>query len=143
LARLHLDHNVSLRLALLLGMAGHDVVVTRDLGRSRSTDDTLLLSSVQAGRIFVTHNRRDFRLPHDAWLTWPAAFGMALPTHPGILVLDTAPPDILARVLLAFLRATSPARLANAIFWWHRHDGWRRPAIDDRWEPYEPGDAEE
>jgi len=123
-------------------MAGHDVISTRDVGHERS-DDALLLYSVQAGRVFVTHNRLDFRMLHDAWLTWPAAFGQALPPHPGILVLDTAPPAALARVLSAFLGATPPERLVNAIFWWHRHDGWRHPSGSPGWEPYQAAEDEE
>lgn len=116
---------------------------TRDIRASRQTDDAQLLASARSDRVFITHNRRDFRLLHDAWLTWPAAFGVVLPPHPGILVLDDAPYDDLARVLVAFLVGTPPERLASEIFWWHRLDGWRRPAIEGRWEPYAPGDAEE
>ena len=75
---------------------------------------------------------------HDAWLTWPAAFGMALPPHPGILILDSVPAETLARVLVAFLGDVLSERLANGIFWWHRHDGWRQPIAGAKWESYQP-----
>ena len=36
------------------------------------------------------------------------------------------------------LGEVSPERLANAIFWWHRHDGWRQPVAGGNWGPYRP-----
>jgi hypothetical protein len=62
--------------------------------------------------------------------------GSHSPHHPGILVLDAAPPETLARVLTAFL-GDAPQRSADAIFWWHRHDGWRQPIANANWEPYQ------
>jgi Domain of unknown function (DUF5615) len=138
LARLYSDHNVSHYIGPLLWTLGHDLVFSRDIGATSLTDDALLLSTVRANRMFITHNRKDFRMLHDAWVTWPVAFGMALPPHPGILILDQAPPETLARVLADFLDVTSPEQLANAIFWWHRHDGWRQPIAGASWEPYQP-----
>jgi hypothetical protein len=135
LAGLYLDHNVSLHVAPPLRAAGHAVVMARDLGLARLTDDAQLLSAVRAGRVLITHNRRDFTLLHEAWLTWPAAFGLTLPPHPGILVLDPAPHEALSGALDAFL-AAPPARLANGIFWWHRRDGWRRRIIGIGWGRY-------
>jgi len=134
-AGLQFDENVSLKLVPLLEAAGHDIVVMRDLRSPRMTDDALLLSSVRAGRVFITHNRKDFRMLHDAWVTWPAAFGMALPPHSGILILDSVPYETLASVIAVFLDEMPPERLANAIFWWHRHDGWRQPISGANWEP--------
>jgi hypothetical protein len=137
-SRLCLDHNISMKLAPLLEREGHDVEITRDVGGARWTDDALFLATTQSGRIFITHNRKDFRLLHDAWMTWPAAFGLALPPHPGILLLDQSSPETLMRVLTHFLDATPPERFANGIFWWHRHDGWRQPIAGAQWEPYSP-----
>ena len=67
-AQLSLDHNVSLKLAPLLEQAGHGVLTTRDIGGAQLTDDALLLASTQAGSVFITHNRDDFRMLHDAWI---------------------------------------------------------------------------
>ena len=136
MASLYLDHNISLRLAPPLRAAGHDVVTARDLGLTWLTDDAQLLSAVRVGRVLVTHNRRDFTLLHDAWLSWPAAFGLALPPHPGILVLDPAPRELLSAVLGAVLAAIPPTGLANGLFWWHGRHGWRWRIIGTRWEPY-------
>jgi len=112
---------------VLLVVDGHDVVTARDLSGERLPDDAQLLLAVRSKRTFVTHNRADFKMLHDAWVTWPAACGMSLPRHPGILVMDTA----------------SPERLANGIFWWHHRDGWRRPGIGASWEPHQPATERE
>ena len=98
----------------------------------------LMLTTVRLGRVFVTHNRTDFKMLHDAWVTWPAAFGLALPPHPGILALDAAPYQVLARAIAGFLDGMPTERLANAMFWWHRRGGWDRSILGGPWEPYQP-----
>ena len=135
LARLHLDHNISWHLVSPLQVVGHEVSVARDLGLTRLTDDAQLLSAVRASRVLVTHDRGDFILLYDAWLTWPAAFGIALPPHPGILVLDPAPHRTLFGILDAFLTAIGPTPLTNELFWWHRGGNWRRRVVGTGWEP--------
>jgi hypothetical protein len=75
---------------------------------------------------------------HDAWVTWPAAFGMALPPHPGILVLDSASPETLASVIAEFLGEARPGDLPNAVFWWHSRGSWDRSTNGGPWEPYRP-----
>ena len=75
---------------------------------------------------------------HDAWVTWPAAFGMALPQHSGILVMDSASPGTLASVIANFLDTAHPVDLPNAIFWWHSRGSWDRSIDGGLWEPYEP-----
>jgi Domain of unknown function (DUF5615) len=144
LARLYFDHNVSRNVAPGLWSAGHTVRVTRGPVAAQLSDDAHLLNAVQDGRTLVTHDRNDFSLLHDAWLTWPATFDMAPPPHPGILVLDQALPALLAQVLAEFLEQTPSARFANAVFWWRRHDGWRQPLVGAGWERYQrSGDATE
>ncbi len=138
MAHLYLDHNVARRVELLLGSNGHDVLASRAINTERLPDDALLLTTVRLSRIFVTHNRTDFRMLHDAWVTWPAAFGMALPPHPGILVLDSAPPETLASVIADFLDEGRPEDLPDAVFWWHHRDGWYRSTRGGPWGPYGP-----
>jgi hypothetical protein len=141
LARLCLDHNVSHDLCPLLGRAGHDAITVRDISGERLHDDVLFLTTVRLNRVFITHNRKDFRLLHDAWVTWPVAFAMALPPHPGILVLDAAPHQILAGVIGSFLERTPIERLVSTIFWWRRHGGWDRSIDGGPWEPYQSSGA--
>jgi hypothetical protein len=135
-ARLYLDHNISRNLIIPLRSAGHDVVAVRDIGLTRATDEAQLLEAVRQGRILVTHNRTDFTLLHDAWMTWPSGLGVGFPVHPGILVVDTAPSDVLSTVVEELIRHMPPAESENGLFWWHRHEGWRRRAVGAGWEPY-------
>ncbi|MBI2938804.1 MAG: DUF5615 family PIN-like protein [Chloroflexi bacterium] len=132
---LYLDNDVSLRLAPLLRGAGHRVTTTRVLGLSAAPDDAQILTAARNGWILVTYNRRDFTMLHDAWLTWPPAFGLTLPRRPAIIALDHAPPDAQFSALDAFLAATPPSACANELFWWHG-SGWRRRLVGTGWEPY-------
>ncbi|MCC7371410.1 MAG: DUF5615 family PIN-like protein [Chloroflexi bacterium] len=143
MAQLYLDHNVARRVGELLQGGGHDVLASRDIQSERLSDDVLLLATVRFHRIFVTHNRGDFKLLHDAWVTWPAAFGIALPSHPGILVLDAGSPDTLAEIVADFLDAVHLDALLDAIFWWHRRDGWHRATGGGPWVPYQLSDDAE
>lgn len=86
--------------------------------------------------MLVTHNRGDFTLLHDAWLTWPAAFQIALPPHSGILILDPAPYQTLGGVLDAFLMTMSPGSLDAKLVWWHHRYGWRRRLVSTGRHPY-------
>jgi hypothetical protein len=135
-ADLYLDNDVSLDLAPLLRNAGHRVTATRDLAHFRAPDDAQLLTAARNNWVLVTYNRRDFAMLHDAWLTWPAAFGMMLPAHPGILALDHAPIETQGNAVATFLATAPPSSLANGLFWWHHRDGWRRRVTGIRWEPY-------
>jgi hypothetical protein len=129
MAALHVDHNVSSQLALLLRRAGHDVIETRVIGMSRATDDALLLAAADGGRVFITYNEADFVLLHDAWRRWSAAWGVNV-AHAGILVLPQ-PPHLAnsqaAQALDSFLLTSIP--LASELYLFRRAEGWRqRPA---------------
>jgi hypothetical protein len=115
---------------------GHDASTVRDLEATRLTDDTHLLTAARERRVLVTHDRNDFTLLHDAWLTWPAAFGLALPPRPGIVVLDPAPHDALFHALDAFLARTVPETWPNQLYRWHHRDEWHRRVAANRWESF-------
>ncbi len=136
MADFYLDNDVSLRLAPLLRSVGHRVTTTRDLGLSGASDDAQLLTAARNGWILITHNRRDFMMLHDAWRTWPAAFGLALPPHPGSLVLDQALPDVLTNIVSGFLAGMPGESWINELFWWRRAGTWRRRIVGTGWEPY-------
>jgi hypothetical protein len=130
---LYLDNDVSLALASLLEAAGHTVVTARGLGLAAATDDTHFLSAVRNAHLLVTHNRRDFILLHDAWRSWPTAFGLVLPDHPGIFVLDHALPETLFRAITVLLAAMPPNALLNELFSWRRSTGWSTRLIGTGW----------
>jgi hypothetical protein len=122
LAAFYLDNDVSLALAPLLQEYGHDVTSTRDLRLFRAGDVDQLHTAVRNGWVLVTYNRRDFTLLHDAWRTWPAAFGLTLPSHRGILALDPGPVAELAGAITALATTTSPTSWANELLWWRRFE---------------------
>lgn len=62
---------------------------------------------------------------HRAWLGWPPALNLAFPAHPGILVLDHAAEETLARVVDTFLAATPDTSLPNSLYWWRASSSWR------------------
>jgi hypothetical protein len=49
-----------------------------------------LLNAAQRGLIFVTHNRTDFELLHDAWRLWSTVWNVP-PAHAGILIIRQPP----------------------------------------------------
>lgn len=135
MTRLYLDHNVSLHLVASLEEIGHDVATARDYELARLPDDAQLLTTIREERVFVTHNRADFLLLHEAWLTWPPAFGLAFPPHPGILVLDLAPYETLFDVLAKRLAIDPSSQLADRLLGWHRLHGWRERIVGNTWVP--------
>jgi hypothetical protein len=84
--------------------------------------------------VLLAYNRRDFTMLHDAWVSWPQAFGLQLPAHPGILVLDPATPAMLAEAIISFVDSTPAETLANGLFWWQRRGVWYRRIVQRGWE---------
>ncbi len=136
MASFYLDNDIARECADELRAHGHDVIMTRELGRARATDDEQLLFAAQQGRILVTHNWRDFLLLHYAWCRWPLAWDPAvvLPPHAGILVIPQ-PPDLLPReaaeVVHHYVQSNAP--LANEYAMWvlsgrSAHGRWVRYA---------------
>ncbi len=128
MADLYLDHNVAAQLADLLQARGHTVQTVGSLGLAAASDDALLLLAAQDARIFVTHNWSDFRLLHDAWQRWSAAWGIAA-THAGVLVIPTRPVWDTHRAAeeIDRLLTTPPETghiVTNQLYRWHRDREW-------------------
>lgn len=115
MASLCFDNDVSLQLAILLRNDGHQVASAEDLGFASATDDEQLVVAFQNHWVLVTYNRGDFTLLHDAWSRWPHAIGFVMATHPGILVLDQAPPVPLFRAVEEILVALPLSALAGEL----------------------------
>lgn len=82
MAAFYLDHDVAQDLRNALQSLGHDVVTSQQLGQAAASDPQQLLTAARAGRILVTHNRKDYELLTDAWATWTMPFN-----HAGVLVI--------------------------------------------------------
>lgn len=118
MARFHLDHNVSQKIAPLLRTAGHDVVTARELRMESAGDEEHLLIAAKSGRILVTYNVKDFRLLHDAWQRWSRDWGV-IRHHAGILII---PDNWLAPYAVwqldAFVQATPS--ISNELHEWNQ-----------------------
>lgn len=124
----YLDNDVFLRLVPLLVAGGHAVSSARELGLASAGDEAQLLTAVRREAILVTYNRRDFELLHDAWITWPAAFDLDLPAHPGILALAHAPVADQFDAIDGLIETTAPSALQNTMYSWRPGRGWERRA---------------
>jgi uncharacterized protein with PIN domain len=106
--RLYLDHDVDVALAGRLRGLGHDVVITREVGRTESSDEQQLVFATYEGRLFLTHNRRDFRRLHRQW----TAGGRM---HGGIIISSHLPLEELERRLLRLFAAYMPADMQGQL----------------------------
>jgi hypothetical protein len=123
-----LDHNVAAQVADRLNVRGHTAMTVGALGLAMARDNQLLLRAAQDHRIFITHNWKDFRLLHDAWREWSAAWGVT-GTHAGILVIPTRPvwdPPRAADEIDQFVTAIQNASrsLANHLYRWEPTRNW-------------------
>lgn len=82
MARLYSNENFPLPVVEALRALGHDVLTTRDAGKSNEgiPDDEVLRFAVGTGRAVITHNRQDFIRLHRLH-----------PDHEGIIVCTDNP----------------------------------------------------
>jgi Domain of unknown function (DUF5615) len=123
----YLDENIALAVETELRSRGHVVTSTYAEGRSAAPDPLLLLEAAERNWTFVTHNRKDYRLLHDAWLRWEHAWGVRQP-HAGILVLDRVQGQSgfeTARLIDAVTRDPT-TNLIRALYDWSVRSGWVR-----------------
>lgn len=121
-----LDEDVSADLANLLRSYGHFVTDVHDEQREGIPDPRQLLFASDRGLTIITHNRRDFLLLHDTWLTWSHEW-RTNHRHSGILMVDQLPPAALHIAARAIHdHVSSPATsLRNALYHWIRIGEWR------------------
>jgi hypothetical protein len=120
-ANFYLDEDTAVGLAALLQQRGHQAVTTRDLGNPGHPDPLQLLTAARQQAILLTHNRKDFRLPHLAWHFFAAEWHSTT-KHGGILLLRYAPPEVAAQRILAFLASGKP--IENELYTYHEQRGW-------------------
>lgn len=127
IAAFYTDENVALALEALLRALGHAATSTLAEGRLGAPDPHRLLYAAERGWTIVTHNRRDYRLLHDAWRLWGHAWRAARP-HAGILVIEQVPGQPAAEIarLIDGLVNDPATTLSNALYDWKPDAGWRR-----------------
>lgn len=107
--RLYCDGDVSVEIAANLVSRGFDVLTVRDAGRLRLADERQLAFAVSERRAMVTHNRADFELLHEQYLSAQAP-------HWGIIIAKRRPQDdIVVRKLLSLLDAVSGEEMRNQL----------------------------
>jgi predicted nuclease of predicted toxin-antitoxin system len=111
--RPYLDHNVHLWLADALRCEGYDIVVAREVGNARASDEEHLRWATERGRTVVTYDRTDFPRLNRQWRT-------DAQTHAGIIV-SVAPPrlpaSVVVRRLLRVLDAVTADEMVNRLLW--------------------------
>jgi hypothetical protein len=118
-AAFHIDNDVPVAVAHELLARGHSAFTARDLGLMSAPDPVHLQHAARNNRILVTHNKRDFRLLHQAWTTW-----FATRAHSGILVIKQQAllaPDM-ADAIDTFVRTGQP--LTNRAYEWKPGGYW-------------------
>jgi hypothetical protein len=111
---------------------GLDVDSAKELGRLRLTDPQVLLFAAENNQALITHNDKDFRALHEAWVTWrrrwsrevEQVFGrpVHLSQHAGILILPHRPIQDLASMLETF--EDSAESLEDRLFAWTPRRQW-------------------
>jgi hypothetical protein len=119
----YLDEDVSYDVVGGLRDVGYDLDSVKDAGNFGLTDARQLLWAVDRGRTVITHNRKDFRLLHEALALWATRWRTpnAL-RHHGILVVPHLPVLELVRMIDAFARRRDT--IDNRLFLYDRQRGW-------------------
>ena len=108
--KLHLNENLSPRLAEQLRKFGFDVSSTLELSMTQVDDDVQLTFAASQQRAVVTVNHKDFAALHDQFI----ANGKE---HWGIILSTEESIPVLRRRLLSLLNSVSADELKNQIRW--------------------------
>ncbi|MBL8203016.1 MAG: DUF5615 family PIN-like protein [Blastocatellia bacterium] len=108
--RLHLNENLSPRLAEQLRKHGFDVTTSHEMDMLAEPDDVQLAFATAEQRAIVSFNVRDFAPLHDEY----QAAGRE---HWGMIFSTQEPLNILFQRLLRLLNAVSAEDLKNQIRW--------------------------
>lgn len=129
----YLDEDMAIALPPLLRARGHRATDTHAEGMDSARDYTQLLYAARREWVLVTHNLRDFRLLHGAWLAWAfawasdgASYGGVLRHHTGILVVAQLPSPRYDEIVAAIdaLARDPTVVIENALHEWNPRTGW-------------------
>ena len=124
MAALFLDHNVSYGWRFALERAGHTVSTARDRRLMEAEDYDILGIAASQDWIVITHNAKDFRLLHGAWLSWPSFWGIGVPrAHAGILVMPHGLRPVRAAEVVGQVLAVQ-LKLTDRLFVWRPGHDW-------------------
>ena len=103
--RLYIDHDVDVGLAERLRRRGHDVLTTLEASNTEASDESQLAFATTQERIFLTHNRRDFRRLHRLWTEGGRMhYGIVISAHIPLLDLERRMLRLLSTYTLEDLR---------------------------------------
>jgi len=108
--RLHLNEQISPRLAGQLRKYGFDVTSTLELGMVEADDDEQLAYAAAQQMAIVTFNHKDFAMLHAQYV----AEGR---DHWGIVLSTEETTEVLRRRLLRLLNTLTAEQLKNQICW--------------------------
>ena len=109
-ARVYLDEDVSVLVAVLLQAYGFDAITTRDESMLGQTDEAQLAHAARQGRCMVTHNRVHFERLHVQMLEGGVG-------HAGVIVSAERRPHELARRIARLLNALTADEIANQLLY--------------------------
>lgn len=108
--KLHLNENLSPRLASEFRKYGFDVVATQETDLLSAPDDVQLAHAVSEHRAILTFNIGDFSVLHEQYMTEGKE-------HWGIILSNREPIGELLRRILRLLNSVSAEDLKNQIRW--------------------------
>ena len=106
--RLYLDEDVDVALAAALRRRGVDALTTQEAGNAHQRDEEQLAFAAQTGRVFSTHDSRDFARLHREMMRDGR-------THAGIVLSDQLPLGVLLRSLSRLSFELTQEEMANRL----------------------------
>jgi hypothetical protein len=122
--RLSADHNFDDRFAIDLRRENFDLVLAREVGNERLSDEDHLAWAAARGRVILTYDLKDFfRLARTWHLSGRTHAGMILSAQPG----EEMPYGMLLRRLLSLLDTLTAEDMINRVEWlspgWDNDEG--------------------
>jgi predicted nuclease of predicted toxin-antitoxin system len=108
--KLHLNENLSPRLAEQLRQHGFDVTATAEKDMIETDDDTQLAFAASERRAIVTLNHKDFAVLHAEYIG-------AGRDHWGIVLSTEEPMNVMRHRLLKLLNTLTADNLKNQVRW--------------------------
>lgn len=127
MAAFYLDENVAVAIAPALRALGHMATTAEEERRLGASDSIQLLHAADRSWTLITHNRRDYRLLHDAWLLWTNAWNVDR-HHTGIIIIEqrpAQPASEIAALIHEFVRDLQTP-IGNTLYDWRLAFGWAR-----------------